>query len=474
LHGRRTRELWLIHSVYQEARRIGSGKFSQKMRRKTSLLYPCSLVEPVETSNLRRKRVNLSSLLGQLHKHDGVLEGLISRSQPWQGAPDSMMKVLRDLFRQVAELLPEKGISFDDNNDIDALRSQIITLYAKIHSGISSITESLDEIHPPQAVPTQAAQILHVVDPRKVFVVYGRNTAFRSAMFTFLRSISLEPMEWGQILRTASQASPFIGDALDSAFNQAKATVVLLSGDDVARLGTAFLQPNDGNDERNLTAQARPNVLFEAGMAFGRSPNNVVLVSIGYIRSFSDVAGRHILHLNDTVAARQELSERLEHAGCAVDTKGKNDWHTAGTFQAAIIEPDKLASAEPLLEVIRRRADPELGAGYKPKVWAEVRNNSDHCLEVQLLGWRQTSAGVKIKYGPNAMQLKIGHVWCPEKEGVETLYVGPTKRIQSWVQPDADPANASHMAELHRRCENTGQIGQLDLRVNGVRTVLEV
>ncbi len=389
------------------------------------------------------------------------------------------MKVLRELFQHSADALPEKRISFDDNNDLDGIRAQLSSLRAKVAAALIDIGGN-----PPQqgvaSLPQQprektpSSKNERIPDPRKVFVVYGRNTALRKAMFAFLRAIDLEPMEWGQVLKSAVQSSPYVGDALDHAFPQATATVVLLSGDDVARLGSAFLQPNDNNDERNLTPQARPNVLFEAGMAFGRSPQNVVLVSVGHVRPFSDIAGRYVLYMNDTVAARQDLAERLEHAGCAVDIKGKSDWHMAGDFASAMVEPDPSLPNAQLLEVVRRRVDPQLNATYKPKVWAEVRNNSNRCVEIRMLGWKQTPIGVKLKYGPSSMQLKIGNVWCPEKEGVETLYVGPTNRIQAWLQPDADPQDAAAMADLHKRCENQGQIGQLELHVNGIPVLLDI
>jgi predicted nucleotide-binding protein len=424
-----------------------------------------------DEADLQRKRANLTHLLRQLAEQDEIIRSLIPRSASSQGASESLMRVLRDLFQHASDALPEKQISFDDNNDLDGLRAQISSLRAKAVAALIDIGGN-----PPQQLrenmPSNENE--SIPDPRKVFIVYGRNNAFRSAMFTFLWAIGLEPMEWGQVLRTAVQSSPFIGDALDHAFPQAKATIVLLSGDDLARLGKAFLQPHDNNDERELTPQARPNVLFEAGMAFGRSPQNVVLVSIGYVRPFSDIAGRHVLHMNDSVAARQDLAERLEHAGCAVDTKGKTEWHKAGDFASALIEPDPSLPNTPLLEVVRRRADPQVNAGYKPKVWTEVRNNSKRCLEIRILGWKQTPMGVKIKYGPSSMQLKIGHVWCPEKDGVEILYVGPTNKIQAWLQPDADPQDATAMAELHKRCETSGQIGQLELHVDGVPVLLDI
>jgi predicted nucleotide-binding protein len=421
-------------------------------------------------ADLPRKRTNLTHLVQQLAQQDEIIRSLILRSASWQGASEPIMKVLRDLFQHAADALPEKQISFDDNNDLDGLRAQISALRAKITAALIDIggnpSQQLQEY-------ISSNKTEHPPDPRKVFVVYGRNSAFRTAMFTFLRAIGVEPMECGQVLRSAVQSSPFIGDALDHAFPKAKATVVLLSGDDVARLGNAFLQPYDNNDERNLTPQVRPNVLFEAGMAFGRSPQNVVLVSIGYVRPFSDIAGRHVLHMNDAVAARQELAERLEHAGCAVDVKGKTEWHKAGDFSSALLDPDPLIPNAQLLEVVRRRADPQLDAVYKPKVWAEVRNNSNRCLEVRILGWKQTPTGVKIKYGPSSMQLKIGQVWCPETQGVEIMYVGPTNRIQTWLQPDADPQDATAMTDLHKRCENR-QIGQVELHVDGVPVLLDI
>ena len=39
--------------------------------------------------------------------------------------------------------------------------------------------------------------------------------------------------------------------------------------------------PSDPAYERRLTGQARPNVLFEAGMAYGKDPNSTVLAQLG-------------------------------------------------------------------------------------------------------------------------------------------------------------------------------------------------
>lgn len=167
-------------------------------------------------------------------------------------------------------------------------------------------------------------------DPRAVFVVHGRNDDARRAMFEFLRSIDLKPIEWERAVELTGKASPYIGEVLDVAFGHARAVVVLMTPDEVA-----YLQPRygrgDADPETQPAAQARPNVLFEAGIALGRNPDRTVLVELGDVRPFSDVAGRHVVRLSNDPSRRQDLANRLRTAGCPVDTVG-TDWHSAGDF----------------------------------------------------------------------------------------------------------------------------------------------
>ena len=108
----------------------------------------------------------------------------------------------------------------------------------------------------------------------KVFVVHGRDEVVRRAMFEFLRSIGLQPLEWNQAISATKNPVPYIGEVLDAAFAEAQAVLVLLTPDDEARLKEPYIEPTDLDYERNLTGQARPNVLFEAGMAMGRAPES--------------------------------------------------------------------------------------------------------------------------------------------------------------------------------------------------------
>lgn len=106
-----------------------------------------------------------------------------------------------------------------------------------------------------------------------------------------------------------------------------------------AKLRGPFLKSDDGPYERTLTPQARPNVLFEAGMAMGGYENRTVLVELGQpLRPFSDIGGRHTVRLDDSTVCRQVLAQRLEAAGCKVDVTGTS-WHTAGRFGDAVVTP---------------------------------------------------------------------------------------------------------------------------------------
>ena len=182
-------------------------------------------------------------------------------------------------------------------------------------------------------------QARHEVRPstetRIVFVVHGRNIFARDALFSFLRSIGLEPLEWNKAVQATGKPSPYTGEILDAAFSRAHAIVVLFTPDDEARLNVQFRTTSDPPHETELTGQARPNVLFEAGMAMARDQDRTILIELGDLRPFSDIAGRHTIRLNNSSRRRQELAQRLQAAGCPIDLEG-TDWHDAGDFEAAI------------------------------------------------------------------------------------------------------------------------------------------
>ena len=163
-------------------------------------------------------------------------------------------------------------------------------------------------------------------------VVYGRDGDAKIAMFEFLESLDLKPMSWTQGISQTNIANPSVREIVDALFAKAVAVVVLLTPDDEARLKTEFHKKSDPAYEKELTGQARPNVLFEAGMAMSSHPERTVLTQIGTVRPFTDVGGIHITHLDNSIETRRELATKLANAKCQVDMDS-DKWRDAGNFE---------------------------------------------------------------------------------------------------------------------------------------------
>ncbi|MGE0583340.1 MAG: TIR domain-containing protein [Steroidobacteraceae bacterium] len=195
---------------------------------------------------------------------------------------------------------------------------------------------------PTTAAPTPAARKQTNGGRRKskspgkvVWIVHGRDDKLRRAMFDFVRSLGLEPLEWSSAVKATRKGSPYPGEVLDKAFLRASAVIVLLTPDDEAQLRRVHWRAGEEAYEKRLMGQARPNVLFEAGMAFGTHPAQTVIVEIGKCRPFTDTHGRLVVRMNDTAPKRKELADRLAAAGCTVDITSSNAWMEAGDFSSA-------------------------------------------------------------------------------------------------------------------------------------------
>ncbi len=178
---------------------------------------------------------------------------------------------------------------------------------------------------------TNKQEVSQMPDTKKVFVVHGRDGRLRDDFFAFLRALGLQPIEWSEALKLTGKATPYVGEALESAFKNAQAVIVLLSPDDEVRLSPELWKTKEDENEKNIRLQARPNVLFEAGMAFGKHPDRTLLIEVGQVKPFSDVAGRHVVRLSDSAEKRNEIAERLRTVGCDVSTSG-SDWLSKGNF----------------------------------------------------------------------------------------------------------------------------------------------
>jgi predicted nucleotide-binding protein len=166
---------------------------------------------------------------------------------------------------------------------------------------------------------------------RRVFVVYGRDTELTGRFFDLLRAVDLRPLEWEQLVQATGRATPSLAEVVAHAPHVAQATLVLLSADDVVELHSDLYLAEDKAHERGRSAQARPNVLFELGLAQMAYPGSTVIVEVGDMRPLSDLAGLNVIRFDGSAQAIRKVLSRLEVAGCVVDYSG-TDWLDASRF----------------------------------------------------------------------------------------------------------------------------------------------
>lgn len=157
---------------------------------------------------------------------------------------------------------------------------------------------------------------------REIFVIHGRDAAKVQFFFDLMRRLDLRPLEFDELIARSGSGSPYIGDIVRSAFDQAQAVVVLFTGDDLAHI-----RPELGEVEAP-TPQPRPNVFLEAGMAIALQRDRTIIVEVPPIRPVSDLHGVHVIRFTTGSAEeRNKLASRLRTAGCELNSNGQ-DWLT--------------------------------------------------------------------------------------------------------------------------------------------------
>jgi hypothetical protein len=283
----------------------------------------------VATRDLREELDEILALRSSLDDQDSFLQA----QDPNDAVPNAQISIVETLYDECREATTGVRMPFTRSDNALSLRPQIRYARGALELKITKLQREIEESSPPQLSPApRAPEQPTSADPRKVFVVYGRNEAVNTALFHLLRAMDLEPIEWSAAIAMTGSGSPYPGDVLDVALSRGRAIVVFVTGDDMARLGTTFLKESDQPFERELTPQCRPNVLFEAGMAFGRHPERTIVVALGKTRPFTDTLGRHIIFLSNSADSRHELASRLLTAGCAVKIEHNKTWLTTGDF----------------------------------------------------------------------------------------------------------------------------------------------
>ena len=166
---------------------------------------------------------------------------------------------------------------------------------------------------------------------RRVFIVHGRDGILVSRFRDLLRAVDLQPLEWETLVGFTGSTAPYIGEVVARAPHQAQATLVLLTPDDVVELHPDLVQDNDLPYEQGLSAQARPNVLFELGLALMAYPDRTIVVEVGQTRPIGDLAGLNRIRFDGSPAAIKKVVDRLKLARCSVNDSG-TDWLDLARF----------------------------------------------------------------------------------------------------------------------------------------------
>jgi predicted nucleotide-binding protein len=159
-----------------------------------------------------------------------------------------------------------------------------------------------------------------------VFVVkHEKNVWAYDAIRQFLEELGVNVITWEAAEEEAEKAlwkeegaerPPTVIDIVDSGFKLSTCAVVLMTPDDEARLRAEFVEPRAGNEEWEppLKPQPRPNVLFEAGMAWGRHSNRTVFVEFDDLPPIewpSDLRGLYTVRLGKDEGGPRRLARRV-------------------------------------------------------------------------------------------------------------------------------------------------------------------
>jgi predicted nucleotide-binding protein len=267
----------------------------------------------------------------------------------------------------------------------------------------------------------------------RVFVVHGRNEAIRDSMFSFLGALGLKPIEWDQAVELTGKGSPYVGEVLDAAFREGQAVVVLMTPDDMAYLRNEYASEDDDADQQ-ARGQARPNVLFEAGMAMGRNEDHTILVEFGDLRPFSDVGGRHTVRLDNSPQRRKSLAQRLTTAGCSVDLSGDH-WMKAGDFT--------LAAPAGGLPMGKKLATNERRGPHVDGSWSSGSGSKTDILRV-------TNNGAVPLFSPKVIipDELANHIQLWQDEPIQKLPVGKTLTVRAWTSNRTMGHRAPNQFEL--------------------------
>jgi hypothetical protein len=172
---------------------------------------------------------------------------------------------------------------------------------------------------------------------KRVFIVHGRDIRAQAELVKFLHALNIEDIPFESVEKELD-SDPFIANIVLSAIEQADAVIALFTPDEQAVL----YHPETGQSEAAKVGgsrwQARPNVIFEAGVAYAKRDKRPILAVLGAdVNLFSDVHGVHFVQLA-SAEGKRNLFNKLEKALGPIEPV-MDDWETspaAGDFRHCV------------------------------------------------------------------------------------------------------------------------------------------
>lgn len=130
----------------------------------------------------------------------------------------------------------------------------------------------------------------------RAFIVHGRDTDALKELVTFLDVLGVGYLSFDDV--SADRPNQFIADIVVNGISAADVVIALFTPDEQAALYDPRTAAYLGGRHGEARWQARPNVLFEAGVALGIARDRTILATLGAdVKLFSDVLGIHVIDL---------------------------------------------------------------------------------------------------------------------------------------------------------------------------------
>ena len=143
----------------------------------------------------------------------------------------------------------------------------------------------------------------------RAFIIHGRDTDAVEELVRFLTTLGVEHLSFDDV--ASSGTALFIADIVVKGISAADVVIALFTPDEQAALYHPRTASYLGGRRGESRWQARPNVLFEAGVALGIARERTILATLGAdVELFSDVSGVHVIDLS-LPSAKRMLHKKL-------------------------------------------------------------------------------------------------------------------------------------------------------------------